>query len=130
MLTLLGVLAGLADYLLVQAARSYCEAGVDSDQLTALLFVHLPSRVALGALLGGGGYVLMRLFLLAFPAIRRSPHSRAVRTGVAGFVGLSAVIVMVLADFATVGTLADYPGNASLCGPENIPPWWPTWLPA
>ncbi|NNN34090.1 hypothetical protein HLK59_27750 [Streptomyces sp. S3(2020)] len=32
--------------------------------------------------------------------------------------------------FATIGTLNDYPGDSGRCPTSNIPPQWPTWIPA
>jgi hypothetical protein len=129
-LTLFGLVAGLVDYWLVQAARSYCNAAAATEELGALLLIHLPSRLLLGPLLGGVGYLACRLLLLGVPAIRRSPRGQAIRTIIAGLVAFGAVIAMVLIDFSTVGTLDGYPADANLCPATNVPPWWPSWLPA
>ncbi|MGG8410577.1 hypothetical protein ACM614_30510 [Streptomyces sp. 12297] len=39
---------------------------------------------------------------------------------------LAAVVVWF---FASRGTLDGYP-SPGICGPDNVPPWWPDWLPA
>lgn len=129
-LTLFGLVAGLADYWLVQAARSYCGAAADPDRLGALLLVHLPSRLLLGTVLGGGGYVVGRWLLLAIPAIRRSPSSQTIRTVGAALAAAVAIMTMILIDFSVVGTPDGLPAESGLCPSTNIPPWWPTWLPA
>ncbi|MEV6956976.1 hypothetical protein [Streptomyces sp. NPDC051183] len=38
--------------------------------------------------------------------------------------------VLVIGFFAVRGTVDGYPGDSGLCGPDNVPPWWPWWLPA
>lgn len=129
LLTLFGFVAGIGDYWLVVTARGYCEAGAEPGDLGALLVFHLPTRLVLGGVLGGGTFLLVRLILLAIPAIRRSHRSAAWRTSIAAATAVLAILAMVLVDFAVVGTLDGYPSDTAACPPTNIPPWWPSWLP-
>lgn len=108
----LGVGGGFLDYRLVVAARAYCDAGLEADRGVGVrksgrVAYHLVSRS--GAMGRAGRFVGVAL---------------DIAVAVAGPVGL------VLYDFAVTGTLAGYPGDSGLCGPDNVPPWWPSWLPS
>lgn len=43
---------------------------------------------------------------------------------------LFVLAVLTVMYFAVRGTLGGYPGDLAKCGPDNVPPWWPRWLPA
>jgi hypothetical protein len=49
-------------------------------------------------------------------------------------VSMAGPVLLLLHDFATVGTPAGYPirgsGPSGLCDGENVPLWWPSWLPS
>ncbi|WP_405364660.1 hypothetical protein [Kitasatospora sp. NBC_00039] len=47
-------------------------------------------------------------------------------------VGLVLLSLAVLAAgcFALLGAPSGYHGDSGLCPTSNVPPWWPSWLPA
>lgn len=45
-------------------------------------------------------------------------------------VALAVALLVGWAAFAVLGTPDGYPGDSGLCPASNIPPWWPSWIPA
>lgn len=116
----LGGLAGAyADYRLVAAARLYCDAGAEPGHMFALNLEMILRFVLLPLICAG----------LAAGATRASSR-RGVRVALSVTVVLILVGAVIMVDFALLGTLDGYPGDSGLCGPDNVPPWWPSWLPA
>ncbi|QTI48487.1 hypothetical protein [Streptomyces nojiriensis] len=110
---LVGAVAGWAAVALASHARAYCDAGWEAGgrfEMTFLLVLMVP------------GCAMLAL-LIAFLSRRLPPWSRPVPV-------LLVLAVVVLVFFASKGTLDGYPGNLERCGPDNVPPWWPGWLPA
>lgn len=109
-----GALAGYLAYALAANARAYCDAGWEAGGRFGLLFEMVVMLVPGCALLAALVWLLARR---VNPAV-----------GVAAVVLVLAVVVVWY--FAAEGTLAGYPGDSGLCGPDNVPPWWPGWLPS
>lgn len=110
---LLGAAAGCLATALAARARAYCDAGWDVGGVTELNLL-LPVLVVGFALCG---------VLVAMLTPRRHPLLRMVPV-------VLVLGVLVLWFFAVRGTLDGYPGDSGLCGPDNVPPWWPGWLPS
>ncbi|MQA98388.1 MAG: hypothetical protein GEV11_28730 [Streptosporangiales bacterium] len=62
--------------------------------------------------------------------VAKAATRRGVRLALSLVVVLILVGAVIVVDFALLGTLDGYPGDSGLCGPDNVPPWWPSWLPA
>lgn len=131
-----GVMAGVGlggaylDYQLAAAARAYCDAAFEAGGRFELNFL-LVTRLGLMpvvALVTGMLGLLLYLVLSLPKAMGRAGRVAGVVLGVA--VALAGPIGLVLYDFAVTGTPAGYPGDSGLCGPDNVPPWWPSWLPS
>ncbi|WP_301365622.1 hypothetical protein [Streptomyces xanthophaeus] len=110
---LVGGVAGWAAVVLASRARAYCDAGWEAGGRFEMTFLLLPMVP---------GCALLAL-LIAFLGRRLPTSLRPVPV-------LLVLAVVVLVFFATEGTLDGYPGNLERCGPDNVPPWWPGWLPA
>ncbi|MFE5677146.1 hypothetical protein ACFQ7B_24615 [Streptomyces erythrochromogenes] len=110
---LVGGAAGYLAHALAANARAYCDAGWEQGGRFELTFemLFLVPGCALLAL-------LLALSTRRLPLLLRAVPVLAVLAGV------------VLWYFAVKGTLAGYPGDSGRCGPDNVPPWWPGWLPA
>ncbi len=113
-LALCGAFAGYLAHLLAANARAYCGAGWEKGGGRIELFFEMLLLVPGCALLA---------VLLWLPARRAHPTAGVVAA-------LLALVVVVLWYFATRGTLDGVRGNSGLCGPNNVPPWWPGWLPS
>ncbi|MFF4393189.1 hypothetical protein ACFY0G_41730 [Streptomyces sp. NPDC001552] len=108
-----GAVAGWAAVALASHARAYCDAGWEAGgrfEMTFLLVLMVPGCAVLA-------------LLIAFLSRRLPLWSRPVPV-------LLVLAGVVLVFFASKGTLDGYPGNLERCGPDNVPPWWPGWLPA
>ncbi|MEU9163108.1 hypothetical protein AB0D29_22935 [Streptomyces sp. NPDC048424] len=111
--TLVGAAAGCSAIALASRARAYCDAGWEAGgrfEMTLLLWLVVPGCAFLSLLIA---FLSRKLPLLLRPV---------------PFPLVLALVVLVF--FATEGTLDGYPGNPARCGPDNVPPWWPGWLPA
>ncbi|GAB1516282.1 hypothetical protein [Actinophytocola sp. KF-1] len=122
-----GIGGAYVDYRLVWSARAYCDAGFDAGGRFELNF-HLLTRLG-----------LMPVVTCVAAALGVLPHKLFSRAGTAGrvvgvtlgvAVAVAGPIGLVLYDFAVTGTIAGYPGDSGLCGPDNVPAWWPGWLPS
>jgi hypothetical protein len=120
--------ATYADVRLVYAARLYCDAAAEPPHLF-VLDLEMPIRFVLGPILACVPYVLVDIPGRVSP-LGRSALGRTIVTLTAVAVGVGAASSMIIFDFATTGTLNGYPGDSGLCGPDNVPPWWPSWPPA
>jgi hypothetical protein len=123
-----GVAAAYLDIRLVYAARTYCDAGAEPPHLFALNLEML-TRFLVGPALACISFVLINIPGRVSP-LGRSTIGRTAVTVFAVIVALTSVGSMILYDFANTGTLNGYPGDSGLCGSDNLPPWWPTWLPS
>ncbi|MEV7520960.1 hypothetical protein [Streptomyces sp. NPDC091371] len=110
---LAGIAAGCTAVALASRARRYCDAGAEPGGLMELNLTLLPLVLA---------FTFVAV-LVAFLLDRR-PVALQLGTVLLVLAGLTVLY------FATRGTLAGYPGNPERCGPDNVPPWWPGWLPA
>ncbi len=123
----LGIGGAYLDYRLVWEARAYCDAGFEAGgrfELNFLLLTRLglmPVVACVTAALG---------VLLYLPLSRAGTTGRIVGVALGVAVAAAGPIGLVLYDFAVTGTLAGLPGDSGLCGPDNVPPWWPAWLPS
>lgn len=110
---LAGAAAACCAVALASRARAYCDAGWEAGgrfEMTFLLVLMVPGCAVLA-------------LLTAFLSRRLPLWARPVPT-------LLVLVSVVLVFFATQGTLDGYPGDLERCGPDNVPPWWPGWLPA
>ena len=113
-----GVLAGG----LVLRARIFCDAANEPGHRLGLLYQVLPGLLlvsALAPLIVSG--LLWRL-------VRPGSWKAAVFTVVP--VALVVALLVGWGAFAVLGTPGGYPGDPGLCPAGNIPPWWPSWIPA
>lgn len=110
---LAGLAAGCAAISLASHAREYCDAGADAGGRFELVLTLLPLT------LGFGVVALLVAFLLD-----RQPVALRLGTVLVVLAGLTVLY------FAVRGTLEGHPGDLERCGPDNVPPWWPGWLPA
>lgn len=110
---LAGAFAGYLAHALAANARAYCDAGWEAGGKFELTFEMI-------GLVPGCAVLAVLVWLLAR---RVNPV-----VGVAAVLLVLAVIVVWY--FATQGTLDGYRGESGLCGPDNVPPWWPAWLPS
>lgn len=124
----LGVVAAYVDVQLVYAARVYCDAGAEPPHLFVLNLEMLP-RYLVGPALAFVSFIVVGIPGLVSPLGRSRIGGRVV-TVLAVMVALAAVGGMIVYDFANLGTLNGHPGDSGECGPDNVPPWWPTWLPS
>ncbi len=123
----LGIGGGYLDYWLVWAARAYCDAGFEAGgrfELNFFLLTRLGLMPIVACVTTALGTLLYLLLSRAGVTGRVVGAALGVAVAVAGPIGL------ILYDFAVTGTLAGHPGDSGLCGPDNVPPWWPSWLPS
>ncbi|MFF4431064.1 hypothetical protein ACFYZ4_18065 [Streptomyces sp. NPDC001513] len=111
--TLAGFAAGCLAIALASHAREYCDAGADAGGRFELGLTLLPLTAAFGV-----------VALLVAYLLDRQPVALQLGTVLVVLAGLAILY------FAVRGTLDGYPGDRSKCGPDNVPPWWPGWLPA
>ncbi|MBT2479381.1 hypothetical protein [Streptomyces sp. ISL-94] len=110
---LAGLAAGCAAIALAARAREYCGAGTDAGGRFELSLTLLPLTAAFAT-------VALVVALL----LDRRPVALQLGTVLVVPAGLTVLY------FALRGTLDGYPGDPARCGPDNVPPWWPGWLPA
>jgi hypothetical protein len=125
----IGIGAALVDYRLVLASRVYCGAGAETGDIFALNLEMLP-RLLIGPAMAYGPYLLVTFIGRGMSPLWRFAPSRALIRLVAVLAGVAAAGALVVFDFAQIGTLAGHLGDSGLCGPDNVPPWWPAWLPS
>ncbi|MCX5403939.1 hypothetical protein OHA37_08585 [Streptomyces sp. NBC_00335] len=109
----LGAAAGGLAISLAAHSRASCDAGRDAGGRTELALL-LPVLVVGFAFCG---------VMVAMLTPRRHPLLRMLPV-------VLALGALVLWFFAVRGTLDGYPGDLGRCGPDNVPPWWPGWLPS
>ncbi|MFD8411375.1 hypothetical protein ACFV2Q_06360 [Streptomyces sp. NPDC059650] len=112
-MALLGSGAGYLAHVLAANARAYCDAGWEAGGKFEMFFQMV-------GLVPGCAVLAVLVWLLA-----RRVHPT---------VGVAAVLLVlgtvVVWYFATQGTLDGYRGDSGSCGPDNVPAWWPGWLPS
>ncbi|TLG14927.1 hypothetical protein FEK35_07205 [Nocardia cyriacigeorgica] len=121
-LALAGVIPGVATAFVGAAilGRSWnaCDIGTNSANTITLLWMYIPALTVVASAWWGTVFVV---------AARRS-GTALVRVLGATFVGLLGALILV---WGLMGWRhnpgGDYP--ATVCTPDNVPPWWPTWLP-
>ncbi|SDQ66720.1 hypothetical protein [Thermostaphylospora chromogena] len=114
------LIAVAVDYVLVVKARTFCDAGAEPQHLFALT-VEMAARLLLAPPICVGIFFLVKRLGRALPGSK----SMLLAAGVV----VACLIVLIIFDFATIGTLDGYPGDGS-CPSDNTPPWWPSWLPS
>ncbi|MEV6985492.1 hypothetical protein AB0M95_30110 [Sphaerisporangium sp. NPDC051017] len=119
------------DNYLVAQGRAYCDAGWEPPHQLELMFL-LPARMLHFPVVALVSAIASLLFnpLALWSPLGRWKVTRAIFSVLAIAVALAGPFLLVLHDFETLGTLDGYPGDSGLCPPDNIPPWWPSWLPA
>ncbi|MFF9775010.1 hypothetical protein ACF1HJ_15305 [Streptomyces sp. NPDC013978] len=117
----LGAMMGGVAWSLTVWARAYCDAGYDAGGRFELNFL-LPLMLGAETVVGLATWAVGRRLSLHAP--------RPVRAVLPTLLVVIATTALAWWLFATRGTLDGYPGDSGLCPPSNIPPQWPTWLPA
>jgi hypothetical protein len=125
----IGIGAALIDYRLVLASRVYCGAGADPGDVFALNLEMLP-RLLIGPAMAYGPYLLVTFVGRSMSPLWRFLPSRALIRFLAVLAGVAVMGALIVFDFAHIGTLAGHPGDSGLCTGDNVPPWWPAWLPS
>jgi hypothetical protein len=125
----IGIGAALIDYRLVLASRVYCGAGDEIGDIFALNLEMLP-RLLIGPAMAYGPYLLITFIGRSMSPLWRFAPSRALIRLIAVLAGVAAAATLIVFDFAHIGTLAGYLGDSGLCARDNVPPWWPAWLPS
>jgi hypothetical protein len=125
----IGIGAALLDYRLVLASRIYCGAGADSGDVFALNLEMLP-RLLIGPAMACVPYLVVTFVGRSMSPLWRFAPSRTLIRFIAVLAGLAAACGLVVFDFAHIGTLAGHVGDSGLCGPDNVPSWWPARLPS
>ncbi|WP_225796542.1 hypothetical protein [Streptomyces aculeolatus] len=122
---LTGVGCGVLACWLILRARASCDTAQAPGDGFGLLFLELPLLLLVSALASPiAAGVLWRL-------VRPGSWRAAVFTVVP--IALEVALLVGWAAFAVIGTpdgYPRYPGDPVLCPAGNIPPWWPSWIPA
>ncbi|MFF0411367.1 hypothetical protein ACFYUY_13060 [Kitasatospora sp. NPDC004745] len=118
----LGLAGGYGAAVLVVSARSFCDAAWEPQHRFAFSTVEWPAMELLflaGAVAAWAG---ARRLTAGWPLVWRGVVPAA----------LVLLSLAVLTDgcFALLGTPSGYHGDSGLCPDSNVPPWWPSWLPA
>ncbi|MEO3767055.1 hypothetical protein [Streptomyces sp. B8F3] len=119
---LTGVACGIPAALLILRSRDYCDAANEPGHRLGLILFELPGLLfvsALASVIASGV-----LWCLVRPGSWRAAVFAVVP------VALGVALLVGWAAFAVLGTPGGYPGDSGLCPVSNIPPWWPSWLPA
>ncbi|WBB63888.1 hypothetical protein O7599_15795 [Streptomyces sp. WMMC500] len=119
---LTGALCGALAVSLIMRSRVYCDAGNEPGHRFGLISFEAPATLLgctlAAAIASGGLWCLVR------------PHSRKAAVLTVVPIALEVSLLVGWAAFASYGTLDGYPGDSGLCPASNIPPWWPSWIPA
>ncbi|MEU6236989.1 hypothetical protein [Kitasatospora sp. NPDC047058] len=117
----LGFAAAAGTYLLTWAARAYCDAGFEPAGRFEMNMLALPLT---------GASVL--LAVVSWAGARAATRRMAIgwRGALPASVVVGSLLLLGWAYFAVVGTMDSYHGDSGLCPASNIPPWWPSFLPA
>lgn len=116
-----GCAVSLAGWSLTAWARAYCDAGYEAGGRLELNLL-LPVTGLAGGLAALAALAIGRLLSLHAPT--------AVRVCLPTLLVLTVTVLLAWWLFATVGTLNGYPGDSGRCPASNIPPQWPSWIPA
>ena len=125
----IGIGAALIDYRLVLASRVYCGAGAEAGDVFALNLEMLP-RLVIGPVMAYSPYLLITFVGRSMSPLWRFSPSRTLIRLIAVLAGMAAAGGLIVFDFAHIGTLAGHLGDSGLCARDNVPPWWPDWLPS
>jgi hypothetical protein len=125
----IGIGAVLVDYRLVLASRVYCGAGDQPGDVFALNLEMLP-RLLIGPVMAYAPYLLITFVGRCMSPLWRFLPSRTLIRLIAVLAGVAAAGSLIVFDFVHIGTLAGLPGDSGLCAVDNVPPWWPSWLPS
>jgi hypothetical protein len=125
----IGIGAALIDYRLVLASRVYCGAGDQAGDVFALNLEMLP-RLVIGPIMAYSPYLLITFVGRSMSPLWRFAPSRTLIRLIAVLAGVAAAGALIVFDFAHIGTLAGHLGDSGLCARDNVPPWWPAWLPS
>ncbi|MCG6498770.1 hypothetical protein [Kitasatospora sp. A2-31] len=117
----LGLAAACAAHLLAWAARAYCDAAFEPAHRFGMNLMALP--------LAGLSVVVA---IAGWWAGRAATRDLALAwRGLLPLVSLLLALgLLIWAYVAAVGTPDGYPGDSGLCPDTNVPPRWPSWLPA
>ncbi len=63
-------------------------------------------------------------------ALVRPAHQVRVRLAIPSAALAVALVAILLVHFAVIGTPTGVASDNNVCSPDNVPPWWPSWLPA
>ncbi|GAA2788423.1 hypothetical protein GCM10010505_15490 [Kitasatospora aburaviensis] len=120
-MVVLGLTAAYAAYVLAWAARSTCDAAYEMAGCFVMNLMAVP-------LAGLSVVVAVAAWWAGRAATRRLAM---VWRGLVPLVSLLLALgLLIWAYMAVVGTPDGYPGDSGLCPDTNVPPWWPSWLPA
>ncbi|MFC9329547.1 hypothetical protein [Kitasatospora sp. NPDC057015] len=117
-----GLATGYGTTILVAAARSYCDAAWEPQHRFAFSIIDWPGMELLCLVAAVAVWVGARRLTAELPIAWRGIVPAALV--------LLALAVVAIGCFALLGTPSAYHGDSGLCPPSNIPPWWPSWLPA
>ncbi|SEF90873.1 hypothetical protein SAMN05216223_102442 [Actinacidiphila yanglinensis] len=101
--------------------RKYCDAGFDSGGGFERMF-YLPLIAGAGVVLGVATCAATQYFTRSAPA--------PVRVCAVTLLVVLTTLLLGWSFFPLLGTLNGCRGDSGLCPASNIPPWWPTWIPA
>ncbi|MGW4895885.1 hypothetical protein ACWEQL_27065 [Kitasatospora sp. NPDC004240] len=104
------------------SARSFCDAAWEPQHRFAFSFVEWPGMELLCLVGAVAVWAGARRATVGLPIAWR------------GIIPVTLVLlslaVLAVGCFALLGTPSGYPGDSGLCPADNVPPWWPSWLPA
>lgn len=118
----LGLAGGCGAAFLVASARSYCDAAWEPQHQFVFSFVEWP----------GMELLCLVVAVAVWAGARRLTAGLSIAWRGIVPVGLVLLSLAVLAAgcFALLGAPSGYHGDSGLCPTSNVPPWWPSWLPA
>jgi hypothetical protein len=124
LLGLTGAVAGTFSWMLSDNARKYCGSYVEGQ-----LGIGGSGAFELPVAMFGGMVASMAAFGVVMFLTR---GTRAIRGRIFFSVAASFLLlgILTLGQFAWLGTPASNLGDSGRCSEENIPEWWPAWLPA
>ncbi|MFB7476091.1 hypothetical protein [Kitasatospora sp. NPDC056184] len=117
-----GLAVGFAAAFLVASARRWCDAAWEPPHRFTFVLAEWPAMELLCLVTAVAAWAGARRLTVGLPTAWRGLVPAALV--------LSALAVAAVACFAVLGTPSGYPGDSGLCTADNVPPWWPSWLPA
>ncbi|MET9616721.1 hypothetical protein [Kitasatospora indigofera] len=104
------------------SARNHCDAAWEPQHRFAFSFVEWPVMELLRFVAAVAVWAVMRRRTAGLPLAWRGIVPAALV--------LLSLAVLAVGCFALLDTPGGCHGDSGLCPPSNIPPWWPSWLPA